>query len=110
MATYALNTVRAKYAENHPENPEWITFTITDEPDATEYRMHHPLWQTDEEKEAMRQAAANNDEFANARALLGDEQYEKYKAEGGQIRDLTFLLAQIGDSLTGVDESGKSTM
>ncbi|MGO5423053.1 hypothetical protein [Bifidobacterium animalis] len=108
MSTYALDAVRAKYAENHPESPEWVEFTITSEPDAKTYRIHHPLWQTDTEKEAMQQAAATNDDLAYARALLGD-QYDAYKADGGQARDLIFLLDAVGQTMTGTDEQGNPT-
>ena len=45
----SLKAVKAKYLESHPKIREWIEFTIDDEPDAKKFRIHSPLFQTNEE-------------------------------------------------------------
>lgn len=67
----SLKAVKAKYLESHPKIREWIEFTIDDEPDAKKFRIHSPLFQTNEEKKAFAKAQESDDQFDLAKALLG---------------------------------------
>ena len=59
----SLKAVKAKYLESHPKIREWIEFTIDDEPDAKKFRIHSPLFQTNEEKKAFAKAQESDDQF-----------------------------------------------
>ncbi|MDE5641129.1 MAG: hypothetical protein K2I40_05400, partial [Bifidobacterium castoris] len=96
------------YKETPPDTPEWIEFTIDDQPDATVYRIHHPLFQTNTEKRAMRAAQADSDDFEMARALLGD-QFAQFDQDGGQVSDLILLLASLTDTMQETDDEGNPT-
>ena len=108
MKKQSLHASRQKYKESHPETPEWIEFTIDDHNGATVYRIHHPLFQTNAEKRAMRAAQADSDDFEMARALLGD-QFDQFDEDGGQVSDLILLLASLTDTMQGTDDEGNPT-
>ncbi len=108
MAKYNLQAVRQKFKESHPEIPEWIEFTLNDDKNATTFRIHHPLFQSNDERRAMNRARKSQDDFEMGNALLGD-QWDEYEAEGGQVGDLMLLVNQIGDDLTDVDDKGNPT-
>lgn len=108
MKKQSLHAIRQKYKETHPDTPEWIEFTIDDEPDATVYRIHHPLFQTNTEKRAMHTARDNSDDFEMAQALLGD-QFDQFDADGGQVSDLMLLLLNVSDTMQEVDDEGNPT-
>ena len=86
----SLKAVKAKYLESHPKIREWIEFTIDDEPDAKEFRIHAPIFQSNEEKKAFAKAQESDDQFDLAKALLG-AQWDDFIEAGGQI-SLLFLL------------------
>lgn len=108
MTRPSLHAIRQKYKETHPETPEWTEFTVSDEPDAEVFRIHHPLFQTNREKRLMRAAQADSDDFAMARAVLGD-QYDAFEASGGQVSDLMLLIISITDTMQGTDDEGNPT-
>lgn len=108
MKKPSLHAIRQKYKETHPDTPEWIEFTIDDQPDATVYRIHHPLFQTNTEKRAMRDAQADSDDFEMARALLGG-QFDQFEQDGGQVADLILLLASLTDTMQETDDEGNPT-
>ena len=80
----SLKAVKAKYLESHPKIREWIEFTIDDEPDAKEFRIHAPIFQSNEEKKAFAKAQESDDQFDLAKALLG-AQWDDFIEAGGQI-------------------------
>ena len=79
----SLKAVKAKYLESHPKIREWIEFTIDDEPDAKEFRIHAPIFQSNEEKKAFAKAQESDDQFDLAKALLG-AQWDDFIEAGGQ--------------------------
>lgn len=105
----SLKAVKAKYLESHPTIPEWIEFTVDDEPDAQVFRIHSPLFQTNEEKRSFAAAQESGDEFELAKALLGD-QWKAFDKAGGFVSLLLLLLNDVAESMTGVDSEGNPTM
>lgn len=104
----SLKAVKAKYLESHPEIEEWIKFTVDDEPDAKEFRIHSPLFQSNEEKKAFAKAQESDDQFDLAKALLGD-QWEDFIKAGGQISLLFLLLEDAADEVHETDSEGNPT-
>lgn len=107
-AKYNLQAVKAKYLESHPTIPEWIEFTLDDGKDATVFKIHSSIFQTNEEKRAFVRAQKADDEFELAKALPGD-QWERYEQEGGQVSLLLLLLNEVGSDLTETDAEGNPT-
>lgn len=104
----SLKAVKAKYLESHPKIEEWITFTVDDEPDAKEFRIHSPLFQTNEEKKTFAKVQESDDEFELAKALLGD-QWDDFVMAGGQVSLLLLLLNDVADEVNDVDGEGNPT-
>jgi len=104
----SLKAVKAKYLESHPKIQEWIEFTIGDDPDEEEFRIHSPLFQTNEEKKAFAKAQESEDEFELAKALLGS-QWKAFLDAGGQVSILLLLLNNVADEMTKTDSEGKPT-
>lgn len=107
-AKYNLQAVKAKYLESHPTIPEYIEFTLDGGKDATVFRIHSPLFQTNKEKRAFAKAQESGDEFELAKALLGD-QWADFDAQGGQVSDLILLMNQVGADMTETDDEGNPT-
>lgn len=105
----SLKAVKAKYLESHPTIPEWIEFTVDDEQDAQVFRIHSPLFQTNEEKRMFAAAQESGDEFELAKALLGD-QWKDFDKAGGSVSLLLLLLNDVAESMTGADSEGNPTM
>ncbi|MBH8620609.1 hypothetical protein IBC87_00380 [Bifidobacterium adolescentis] len=104
----SLKAVKAKYLESHPKIEEWIKFTVDDKPDAKEFRIHAPIFQSNEEKKAFAKARDDDDDFEMVQALLGD-QWEDFIGEGGQVSILLLLLNDWVDEVNGVDSEGNPT-
>lgn len=104
----SLKAVKAKYLESHPKIQEWIEFTVDDEPGAKEFRIHSPLFQTNEEKKAFAKAQESDDQFGLAKALLGD-QWKAFLDAGGQVSILLLLLNDVADEMTETDSEGNPT-
>ena len=103
----SLKAVKAKYLESHPKIREWIEFTIDDEPDAKKFRIHSPLFQTNEEKKAFAKAQESDDQFDLAKALLGAS--GMIHRAGGQISLLFLLLDDAADEVHETDSEGNPT-
>ena len=104
----SLKAVKAKYLESHPKIREWIEFTIDDEPDAKEFRIHAPIFQSNEEKKAFVKAQESDDQFDLAKALLG-AQWDDFIEAGGQISLLFLLLDDAADEVHETDSEGNPT-
>lgn len=104
----SLKAVKAKYLESHPKIREWIEFTIDDEPDAKKFRIHSPLFQTNEEKKVFAKAQESDDQFDLAKALLG-AQWDDFIEAGGQISLLFLLLDDATDEVHETDSEGNPT-
>lgn len=104
----SLKAVKAKYLESHPKIREWIEFTIDDEPDAKEFRIHAPIFQSNEEKKAFAKAQESDDQFDLAKALLG-AQWDDFIEAGGQISLLFLLLDDAADEMHETDSEGNPT-
>lgn len=104
----SLKAVKAKYLESHPKIREWIEFTIDDEPDAKKFRIHSPLFQTNEEKKTFAKAQESDDQFDLAKALLG-AQWDDFIEAGGQISLLFLLLDDATDEVHETDSEGNPT-
>lgn len=104
----SLKAVKAKYLESHPKIEEWIKFTVDDEPDAKDFRIHAPIFQSNEEKKAFAKARDDDDEFEMVQALLGD-QWDDFVKAGGQVSLLLLMLNDWVDEVNDVDSEGNPT-
>lgn len=104
----SLKAVKAKFLESHPKIEEWIRFTVDDQPDAKEFRIHSPIFQTNAEKMAFVKAQESGDEFEMAKALLGD-QWDAFDRAGGSVSVLLLLLNDVADEMTETDSEGNPT-
>ena len=105
----SLKAVKAKFLESHPKIQEWIRFTVDDRPDAKEFRIHSPIFQTNAEKRAFAKAQESGDDFEMAKALLGD-QWDAFDREGGSVSVLLLLLNEVTDEMIDADNEGNPTM
>lgn len=98
---YVLSQVRAQYAEAvggetlEAEGPNGEVFT-----------MPHPLFAPTEWKEAV---DAAEDDGQLARAMLGEEQWEKYTAAGGDATDIALLWMAVKEDMQGQLKGGRPT-
>ena len=104
----SLKAVKAKYLESHPKIEEWIKFTVDDKLDAKEFRIHAPIFQSNEEKKAFAKAQESDDQFDLAKALLG-AQWDDFIEAGGQISLLFLLLDDATDEVHETDSEGNPT-
>ena len=104
--TYSLRAIKRKFKESHPEYGELIPFTITD--GGEEFHLQHPLFQTDETTMALKKAMDGTDQIGMAKALLGD-QWDAFKAAGGQSSDVMLLYGEIAKDTQDSDGEGNPT-
>lgn len=98
---YVLGTIRQQYAE--AVGGEEIEF---EGPGGETYTMPHPLFGSPEWKQGLDDA---EDDADLARAMLGDEQWEKYKAAGGDPTDLALLRMAVQEDMQGQLKNGRPT-
>ncbi|MFF2525894.1 hypothetical protein [Streptomyces liangshanensis] len=84
---YKLSQVRAQFAE--AVGGEQVEF---EGPNDEVYTFPHPLFA---DEEWAKQVDAAESASGKARALLGDEQYEKFTAAGGEDNDIQLLFMAI---------------
>jgi hypothetical protein len=70
-----------------------------------EFRFPHPLLASDEWKEEV--AEAGTDDVNAVRAMLGEEQYDRFHELGGQAGFVMLLVKQVQDQLR--DENAEGT-
>lgn len=80
-----------------------IVFTFKGE----SYSFPHPLLASDEWKETVAEAGAGD--VDQVRAMLGDEQYDKFHAAGGQAGYVMLIVAQVQRDLRAEQEDGRPT-
>ncbi|MEU1152640.1 hypothetical protein ABZ369_06425 [Streptomyces sp. NPDC005918] len=98
---YRLSEVRAQYAEAvGGENVEF------EGPGGEIYTMPHPLFAPKEWKEAVDEA---DDDEGQARAMLGEEQWAKFDAAGGDPTDLSLLNMALREDMQGSLKNGRPT-
>ncbi|MFE5159640.1 hypothetical protein ACFRNT_14190 [Streptomyces sp. NPDC056697] len=98
---YVLSQVRAQYAE--AVGGEDIEF---EGPGGEIYQMPHPLFADTAWKQAVDDA---EDDAELARAMLGEEQYDKYVAAGGDATDVVLLRMAVMEDMQGQLKSGRPT-
>lgn len=100
--TYDLDTIVAQRRE--AVGGDDITFTWAGE----QYRFPHPLLASDEWKEEV--AEADQDDVSQVRAMLGDEQYDKFHDAGGQAGFVMLLVQKVTKGLQDEmsDDSGEN--
>lgn len=84
---YKLSTIKAQFAE--AVGGEDVEFELDDGEVLT---FPHPLFADDDWSKAVDEAEGSADK---ARAMLGDEQYEKFKAQGGVDNDIALLFLAV---------------
>lgn len=80
-----------------------IVFTFSGE----KFSFPHPLLASDEWKDEV--AAAGNADVDQVRAMLGEEQYERYHALGGQAGFVMLIVQQVQQSLRDENAEGRPT-
>lgn len=86
-ARYKMAEVHAQFAE--AVGGEDVEFETAD---GSVFTFPHPLFADSEYAKAIDDA---EDDAAKARVLLGDDQYEKYKAAGGTDNDISLLFLAV---------------
>lgn len=89
----SLEAIKRKYAESvgaeiEDDGSVLVEFEAYDEV----WRIPHPLFATDDWQERVDAATTNADK---ARAVLGDEQYERWRAAGGTSGEVMLMLLDI---------------
>lgn len=102
-----LAAVRAKYAETleleSPENP----VVAWDGEDGVEYSFPHPLFADDEWQAAVDGAETSE---AKARAILGEEQFERFIAHPEhRANDVMLMFLDVNQSTQGQLADGRPT-
>ncbi|MDT0381434.1 hypothetical protein RM572_21990 [Streptomyces sp. DSM 42041] len=97
---YILSAVRAQYAE--AVGGEEIEF---EGPGGT-FTMPHPMFAPSAWKKAV-DDAEDDDELA--RAMLGDEQYDKFVEAGGDPSDVNFVRMAAMEDMKGELKNGRPT-
>lgn len=72
-----------------------------------EFRFPHPLLASDEWKEEV--AEAGSDDVSAVRAMLGEEQYDRFHELGGQAGFVMLLVKQVQDQLREESQDGTPT-
>ncbi|APY88169.1 hypothetical protein [Streptomyces alfalfae] len=98
---YVLETVKAQYAE--AVGGEEVEF---EGPGGEVYSMPHPLFAPSEWTKAVDDA---EDDEEMARAMLGDEQFERYTAAGGRPGDVNFIRLAAMEDMKGALKGGRPT-
>ncbi|MFF9894976.1 hypothetical protein [Streptomyces longispororuber] len=98
---YVLETVRAQYAE--AVGGEEIEI---EGPGGKVFTMPHPLFAPSAWKNAVDDA---EDDDAQARAMLGEEQYEDFVAAGGNPSDVNFVYMAAMEDMKGELKGGRPT-
>jgi hypothetical protein len=80
-----------------------IVFTFAGE----KFQFPHPLLASDEWKDEV--AAAGQADVDQVRAMLGDEQYERYHALGGQAGYVMLIVQQVQQQLRDENAEGRPT-
>jgi hypothetical protein len=96
-----LSQVRGKYVE--AVGGEQVEFEADD---GTVFSFPHPLFADDDWQEQV-DGASNNAE--KARAVLGDEQYERFVEAGGRSSDIGLLLMDTMKQMQGALADGTPT-
>jgi len=98
---YVLSEVRAQYAE--AVGGETIPF---EGPGGEEYHIPHPLFAPPEWKKLV-DAAEDDEELA--RAVLGEEQWQRFSDAGGDPTDIALLRLAITEDMQGQLRNGRPT-
>lgn len=98
---YVASQVRQQYAE--AVGGEDIEI---EGPDGTVFTMPHPLFAPADWKARVDDAEDDED---LARAMLGDEQYEKYTETGGDPSDVNFVRMAAMEDMKGALKKGRPT-
>ncbi|WP_431980006.1 hypothetical protein [Streptomyces qinglanensis] len=98
---YVLAQVREQYAE--AVGGDEVEF---EGPGGEVFTMPHPLFAPSEWSQAVEDA---EDDEEMARAMLGDEQYDRYVGAGGQPGDVNFIRMAAMEDMKGALKSGRPT-
>lgn len=98
---YKLAEVKAQYAE--AVGGEEVEF---EGPGGEIYTMPHPLFAPSEWTKAVDDA---EDDEELARAILGQEQFDKFTAAGGQAGDVGFIRMAVMEDMKGDLKGGRPT-
>ncbi len=71
------------------------------------FSMPHPLLADDDWKIAMRESG--EDDLAAARSILGDEQYDRFRAAGGRAGYIILLMQQVTSEMQETTSTGDPT-
>lgn len=71
------------------------------------FSMPHPLLADDEWKIGMRESG--DDDIAAARSILGDEQYDRFRAAGGRAGYIILLMQQVTSEMQETTAGGDPT-
>ncbi|MFF9554594.1 hypothetical protein ACF1DY_02000 [Streptomyces albus] len=96
---YVLEEVRAQYAE--AVGGDEIEF---EGPGGEVFTMPHPLFAPSEWAQAVDDA---EDDEEMARAMLGDDQYDRYVAAGGRPGDVNFVRMAAMEDMKGALKAGR---
>lgn len=115
MTAISMQQIINKYKESHPDVHEFIEFSVGEGAKAETFRYRHPLYQTNEESRRIVRAQSKPDATNSdlVKAILGDEQYERFIKAGGQDTAVLMLLqlTQENDlpTMSDKDAEGKPT-
>lgn len=115
MTAISLTQIRNKYKESHPEVQEDIAFTVGEGADTATFTIKHPLYRSNEDTRRIQRAAekenGTNQDLVSA--LLGEKEYKRFVAAGGQDVDVIMLMQLIQENdlpqLTDQDAEGNPT-
>jgi hypothetical protein len=102
---YSRSQVRKQLVEAVGE--ETIPYYLSDEPDAKPFQIEHPLFRSQETKDAL-DAAEDGNDHELAVAILGD-QYDAFVKAGGSDEEIGHLMIVVGQNLTDSLQNGRPT-
>lgn len=110
MTALSMSQIIGKYKETHPEVREYTEILVGEGKTAKTFRVKHPVYRTNEENRRIKRSAdAGGDDLV--KAILGDEEYERFTTAGGQDNAILMLLQLMSENdlpdMAAPDSEGK---